>query len=898
MQGTTGRPVTHSGVVAPTWWRRRPWRVLLPSTGRRLVAVAVLLALLLAGLSGTLAIRRYDGHRARTREQALTFTRAAAAEIDRFFADRVLLLETLALSPAAQQGEFATLHTYFGQVRDAGMGLTEVFFAVPDGRVVASSASDNSAAPVNLADRTYFRTVLATSKPAISDPVTGRVSGRRIVVVAVPVRDPAGGLVGVLALGVTAEHLRDLLRLPREGSVSYLIGPSGQVHAVAGGVLPEATETSGALLQHLQGGEQEAALTGMPGLNGASNRLAAFAPVSIAGWTLVTEQPEVAALGDARRELGITLTMLAVLLLAGMGGMVVAGRRLDRATAAQQAALRAAEEENAERHRAETALRLSEQRFRSLVQHATDVVAVLDTTGAATYLSPSAQPLLGHPAERFSGLAFVDLLHPDDRGRLRESFARALSQPGHHPPVEFRVRSARGTWRWLEARATNLLDNPAVGGIVQNVRDVTDRHLGEEVSRFFDDAWTALAGTLDYPTALDRLARLAVPFLGDWCAVDMLEDDGQIRRLVMAASHPEQQAAVQQLRSSYPHDPQAPGGVPHVLRTGEPELIADVTDEYLVASSNSPEHLDSLRALGMRSILRVPLIPGDRPIGVLSLVMAQSGRRYNAVSLRLARGLARRAALSLEHARLYHEAQEALAMRDEFFSSISHDLRTPLTAVKSNAQMLRRRLSRGGDMEANLAFAQETLAAIDDASVRMTGMISELLDLSRLQTGRPLELESGPVDLAALLRQEVAWLQATTSRHTITVTAEDRAVIEADGPRLERVIANLLSNAIKYSPAGGEVSASLHRVEDDGGSWLILQVADQGIGIPEPDLPHIFERFRRGSNATGIAGSGIGLAGARQIVEQHGGTITVESRLGEGATITVRLPASLSMAQE
>ncbi len=87
-------------------------------------------------------------------------------------------------------------------------------------------------------------------------------------------------------------------------------------------------------------------------------------------------------------------------------------------------------------------------------------------------------------------------------------------------------------------------------------------------------------------------------------------------------------------------------------------------------------------------------------------------------------------------------------------------------------------------------------------------------------------------------------------------------------------------------------------MEDDGGSWLILQVADQGIGIPEPDLPHIFERFRRGSNATGIAGSGIGLAGARQIVEQHGGTITVESRLGEGATITVRLPASLSMAQE
>jgi signal transduction histidine kinase len=114
----------------------------------------------------------------------------------------------------------------------------------------------------------------------------------------------------------------------------------------------------------------------------------------------------------------------------------------------------------------------------------------------------------------------------------------------------------------------------------------------------------------------------------------------------------------------------------------------------------------------------------------------------------------------------------------------------------------------------------------------------------------------------------------------------DSLVGEWDGQRLRRVLDNLLSNAVKYSPDGGEIVVQLAREED----WAVLLVSDQGLGIPADDLPHIFERFRRARNATEIVGTGLGLSGARQLVEQHGGTIVVHSQEGAGSTFTIRLP--------
>lgn len=244
--------------------------------------------------------------------------------------------------------------------------------------------------------------------------------------------------------------------------------------------------------------------------------------------------------------------------------------------------------------------------------------------------------------------------------------------------------------------------------------------------------------------------------------------------------------------------------------------------------------------------------------------------------------------------RLYEQAQAALGLRDHALATITHDLGQPLTAIRVGAELMRRQAA--GAASSDTGWLAEELASIDAATAKMWAMITELLDTARLETGRPLSLNWQPTDLVALVRQEAAAQQHLTDRHHLRVEADvPRLVGEWDPFRLTRVVGNLLINAVKYSPDGGEITASVTREtgSEEAGDRAVLKIVDQGLGIPAADLPFVFERFRRGANVAGrIEGAGIGLWGARQIVEQHGGTITIDSREGAGTTVTVRLPLS------
>ena len=184
------------------------------------------------------------------------------------------------------------------------------------------------------------------------------------------------------------------------------------------------------------------------------------------------------------------------------------------------------------------------------------------------------------------------------------------------------------------------------------------------------------------------------------------------------------------------------------------------------------------------------------------------------------------------------------------------------------------------------------LKRIDGAANEMLRQINTLLDLSRQRAGEPLPLERSATDLAALVEQEVARRQGTSELHRLRVEAPAAPIVgQWDGDRIGRVLTNLLTNAIKYSPEGGEIVVRLAQEAAADGDWAVLSVADDGVGIPATDLERVFDRFYRGSNVAGkIDGTGIGLAAVRQIVEQHSGTISVESQEGAGATFTVRLP--------
>jgi signal transduction histidine kinase len=231
-------------------------------------------------------------------------------------------------------------------------------------------------------------------------------------------------------------------------------------------------------------------------------------------------------------------------------------------------------------------------------------------------------------------------------------------------------------------------------------------------------------------------------------------------------------------------------------------------------------------------------------------------------------------------------AEAAIQARDEFVAVISHDLRNPLAAVKGHLQMIRRRAARGEVPSAEQLV--ERLDAIQSSITALSAQIDELHDATRLQAGQRLDLQRQPTDLVALARECVLRQQHTSEVHRLCLVCGVEQLIGSwDAARLERVLANLLGNAIKYSPAGGEVLVEVNR----DGAWAVISVIDHGLGIPAADLPHIFERYRRGRNVDRqIAGSGLGLAGARDIIEQHGGTISAASREGQGSTFIVRLP--------
>jgi PAS domain S-box-containing protein len=228
--------------------------------------------------------------------------------------------------------------------------------------------------------------------------------------------------------------------------------------------------------------------------------------------------------------------------------------------------------------------------------------------------------------------------------------------------------------------------------------------------------------------------------------------------------------------------------------------------------------------------------------------------------------------------------------KDEFLATVSHDLKNPVAAIKGWAQLLIRRTAQLPDAER--ARWREGLATIDATTGRLAAMIGELLDLTSIGMGRPLELHLRPTDLVALTQRVAAENQQLTESHTVIVrSALDVLEGRWDRARLERVVGNLVSNAIKYSPDGGAVTLTITRESTSSCDLAVLRVADQGVGIAAHDQPRVFDRFYRAADvADTIPGSGLGLAGVKQLVELHGGSIQVQSVPGEGATFILRLP--------
>ena len=402
---------------------------------------------------------------------------------------------------------------------------------------------------------------------------------------------------------------------------------------------------------------------------------------------------------------------------------------------------------------------------------------------------------------------------------------------------------------------------------------------------FLADATAILSRSLDYEKTLGAVARLAVPEMADWCAVDILDPAGDVRRLAVAHVDPAKVDTARTLNERYPPDPGTPGGIHDVIRTGRPAMMEVIPPELITADARDDEHRRLLSELALSSYLCLPLVSPRGTLGAMTFVYAESGRRYGERDLAFGQELAARATLALENAFAYQRVNEASRIKDEFLATLSHELRTPLNAILGYAQMLSTGVLSGDGHTKAITVLMRNAHALKQ-------IIDDVLDVARITSGK-LRLNVRPLELGDVLKNATATVQPAADAKDVALDLAldlDAPQVLGDADRLQQVVWNLLSNAVKFTPRGGYVRLLLRQHE----GWVEVVVTDDGLGIDPAFLPHIFERFRQADSrfAREHAGLGLGLAIVRDLVELHGGTVTASSEgAGTGATFTVRLPA-------
>jgi signal transduction histidine kinase/putative methionine-R-sulfoxide reductase with GAF domain len=421
------------------------------------------------------------------------------------------------------------------------------------------------------------------------------------------------------------------------------------------------------------------------------------------------------------------------------------------------------------------------------------------------------------------------------------------------------------------------------------LHEARDRALAEAEARrrragFLAEASASLASSLDYDATLQQVARLAVPTIGDVCTVFVVAEDGEVRRAATVHDDSISESLVEALWRSWSGLASPNSSVATAIRTGRPVFTPAISLDHRESIAENAEHLQTLHALGFHASIVVPLHARGETTGALAFFLSDSARQYDPTDLALAESLAGRAALAVDNARLYREARRAIQIRDEFLSVAAHELKTPITTLLGFSQLLLSQLDRKDALDDRIVV--RALRAVEQGSRRMSRLVTQILDVSRLDGGR-LTLDLQDADLAPLVRGIAEAMQTTTSRHAIRVQTPESLPAVVDPLRLEQVVTNLLDNAIKFSPTGGEIEIELSQPAPGTGR---LVVTDHGVGIPPERRDHIFERFYQAHEGDHVAGLGLGLFISRQIVELHGGSITPEFPLDGGCRFSIDLP--------
>ncbi len=437
----------------------------------------------------------------------------------------------------------------------------------------------------------------------------------------------------------------------------------------------------------------------------------------------------------------------------------------------------------------------------------------------------------------------------------------------------------------LETQAVEMESQAAeLEATAEDLRSTNDElNRTSRGAMLLNEASRVLSSTLDYEKTLETVARLAVGDLADWCTVDLVQPDGSIRQVIVAHVEEDKIKWAKELNKRYPPEYSGPTGVGHVIRSGQPEMYAEISDEMLVAGARDEEHLAIMRELQMRSALIVPMIARGRTLGALTLISAHKGRSYDDADRTLAMEIAIRAAIAIDNAQLYRSALAASEAKSAFLATMSHELRTPLNAIIGYQSLLKEGID-GSLNESQLAQLSRIRASAD----HLLMLIDEVLTFSRLEAGKET-LRRHEVELRAIVDEAVMMVRPLAEAKGLSLRVEVAdARIVTDGGRVSQILLNLLSNAVKFSERG-EIFV---RAQVKNGA-MEISIKDAGIGIAAENLERIFEPFWQveQSSTRRVGGTGLGLSVSRSLARLLGGDVTVESKLGEGSTFTVSVPA-------
>lgn len=421
--------------------------------------------------------------------------------------------------------------------------------------------------------------------------------------------------------------------------------------------------------------------------------------------------------------------------------------------------------------------------------------------------------------------------------------------------------------------------------------------LENEKKHFRDTALLAqarksLATTIELEKVLEPIPKLIISHFADWCYISLTDDEG-VLRVVTGASSPAIEEGLEVFKG-YKADRQAPEGLPRAIREKKSFLYSHLSSEELRADNNrwpsvgtrEEKYLKIIRELGFKSYMAIPLVVRGEAVGGMIVGSVQAGRHYNQRDLELMDEIARSCSMAIENALIYRESQRSIQNREDFISVASHELRTPLTSLQMRVDLLAKAMESKTIPDDVVKKLRPIVTEIRPDVKKFTKLIETLLDVSKLRN-KKIQLDLEEVNLSQLIEEEVNRHKAEFEDHRSPIKShlEKNVMVICDSIRIQQVVTNLLSNALKFGEQK-PVEVILKTTADKA----ILQIKDNGIGISLEDKWRIFKPFERAVSDRHFGGLGLGLYISQQIIEEHNGSIHLESVLGQGSSFVVELP--------